>query len=204
MPSRPNLLLLDHHDSFTDLLADYLVQAGAEVHIRSACMVPLAQAHDGLVLSPGAGAPSRWPATKQVLHRLVSLKPVLGVCLGHQMIAEHYGAKLRRLRKPTHGETCRIWRGPDALLFHGLPSSFSACRYHSLAVDPATLPSAVRVTAQDEEGTVMAFEHLADRCFGLQFHPEAYRTHGGIGLLTNFVEACRETRDEGERMRVAS
>ena len=113
--------------------------------------------------------------------------PVLGVCLGHQAIAAALGGSVVRAREPVHGRTSPVHH--DSLnLFAGIPSPMVACRYHSLVVDPGSLPAGLRVTARDDEGTIMAIEHDADRLYGVQFHPEAILTRHGFRLLANFLE----------------
>jgi anthranilate synthase len=188
------VLLVDHQDSFVHTLANYLRQTGAEVTTRRCGFPPECLERprpDLVVLSPGPGAPSDFdvPGTvKQLLDRGL---PVFGVCLGLQGIVEHFGGELGVLETPVHGKPSLV-RVRGGRLFHGLPASFRAGRYHSLFARRETLPDALRVTAESADGVVMAVEHAELPVAAVQFHPESILSLDddlGLRLLANAVAA---------------
>lgn len=190
----PRVLLVDNYDSFTWNLAQYLGMAGADVAVRRNDAVSLDEVRamdpTHVVLSPGPGRPDR-PADFGVCwHILEHLtdRPLLGVCLGHQGLAAQQGAAVVRAPQVMHGKTSPIHHHRRGL-FAGLPEPLTVMRYHSLVVDRSTLPPTLEVTAETEDGLVMA---LADRQrprVGVQFHPESIGTPDGLLLLANFLGA---------------
>ncbi len=190
------LLLIDHEDSFVYNLYQALASLGARVDcLRYTAGVDAAVATDpdGLVLSPGPGHPSDRRVTglsRALLTRWARERPVLGVCLGHQLIAEFYGGRVVRAEAPVHGEAVAI-RHRESPLLAGVPSPFRAARYHSLVVDGARLPPRLRVTARADGGTVMALDHRSAPVHGVQFHPESYLTPDGPRILANFLAEVR-------------
>lgn len=186
------ILLLDNKDSFVWNLAQALQQLGCEVAVARSDAVPLAEAAaaDALVLSPGPGRPEQAGICIEAVQRLSGRLPILGVCLGHQAIARAFGARVDRVA-PCHGRTSLVRHGGEGL-FAGLPQPLSACRYHSLAVDPATLGADLVATAHTDNGVLMALQHRTAPTFGVQFHPESFRTPDGLQLLANFVRLARE------------
>lgn len=180
------LLLLDNKDSFVWNLAQAFGKLGAEVTVtRSDRIEPeQAGAFAAIVLSPGPGRPEQAGCSLDVVRRWSGERPLLGVCLGHQAIAQAFGAEIVR-GEPVHGRATAVHHdGTD--LFRGLPTPMHACRYHSLYV-PAALPDALRATAHGEAGEVMALRHREHATFGVQFHPESFRTPDGEALLANFL-----------------
>jgi anthranilate synthase len=201
-PSRAGVgkrvLLVDHQDSFVHTLANYLRQTGAEVvTLRSGFP---AEAFDDVkpdlaVLSPGPGAPTDFDVTGTIEALTRRRVPVFGVCLGLQGMVEHFGGALGVLDPPVHGKASRI-RVVGGRLFEGLPSEFTAGRYHSLFALRETLPAVLAVTAETDDGVVMAIEHRTLPMAAVQFHPESIMTLGddlGLRLLAN-VMACLARR----------
>jgi len=176
------VLLVDNHDSFTFNLVQGLRVLGAEVHVvRNDAITPeaaleLVPTH--LVLSPGPGRPSRAGATPAVLAALLGRVPVLGVCLGHQAIGEHFGGRIERAARPLHGKSSRVYHDGRGI-FRGLPSPFEAGRYHSLCVREEGLSPDLEVSAWTAEGEIMGLRHRSLPVEGLQFHPESVLTPRG-------------------------
>lgn len=188
----PRILVVDHHDSFTFTLVAYLQELGAHVTVMAADALSPAQftqaasAYDGIVLSPGPGAPEE-SATGLALVRHVASAggpPLLGVCLGHQIIAVALGGAVARAPELMHGQTSVMTHDGSAL-FTGLPESFEVGRYHSLAA--LTVPDGIRVTARTTEGTIMALAHETAPITGVQYHPESILTEHGHALLANWL-----------------
>jgi len=190
------VLLVDHEDSFVHNIEQALAADGAEVHcLRST--VSLREAvqvdPDAVVLSPGPGHPSDLRLTglsRKLLDRWDAELPFLGVCLGHQLIAEHYGARVVRAPAPVHGDVTRISHDGRGL-FRGVPSPTWVARYHSLLVHPSSVPSVLEVSARGSGGIVMALRHRARPVSSVQFHPESYLTATGPQLFRNFLEEAR-------------
>jgi anthranilate synthase/aminodeoxychorismate synthase-like glutamine amidotransferase len=181
------ILILDNKDSFVFNLAQAFLCLGAEVRVVRSDRVrkgELAQAR-ALVLSPGPGRPEHAGITVAAVRAHSGRRPILGVCLGHQAIAAAFGAAVVR-GTPYHGRTSPIVHDQTGL-FTGLPTPFPACRYHSLRVDEDTLPPELRVTARTPAGEIMALRHRAHPTYGVQFHPESFRTPAGPQLLANFL-----------------
>lgn len=185
------ILLIDNYDSFTWNLVHYLREAGAEVRVwrNDALSVQQALAHDpqGIVISPGP----RDPASAGICLDLIraAAVPVLGVCLGHQAIAQAFGGRIMPATRIMHGKVDRISHDGSGV-FAGLPSPLAATRYHSLAVDPASLPDCLRVTARADDGTIMALAHRDLPIEGVQFHPESIASEHGHELIGNFLATC--------------
>ena len=186
----PRVLVIDNYDSFVYNLVQYLGELGAEpvVHRNDALTVDDAvRLHaDALLVSPGPGRPPDAGISNTLIERLAGQVPILGVCLGHQCIAEVFGGRIVRARRLMHGKTSFV-RHDGAGVLRGLDSPFEATRYHSLVVDPDTVPAALEVTATAEDGTVMALRHRELRVEGVQFHPESILTVPGKELLRNFL-----------------
>jgi anthranilate synthase/aminodeoxychorismate synthase-like glutamine amidotransferase len=187
----PRILVIDSYDSFVYNLVQYLGELGAEpvVHRNDAIGVAEAVAlePDGALLSPGPGRPEDAGILCQLIPALAAAGvPVLGVCLGHQAIGHTYGASIVRAPTLMHGKTSHIEHDGDGV-FAGLPSPLTATRYHSLVVDPATMPECLDVTARAADGTIMGLRHRELQIEGVQFHPESILTGGGHDLLRNFL-----------------
>jgi anthranilate synthase component 2 len=185
------ILLVDHEDSFVYNLYQALGRGGAEVKCVRYTTPPLAARRynpDGIVLSPGPGHPSDRKVTglaRSLLGTLAHERPTLGVCLGHQLIGEYFGGRVVASGRPVHGETTAI-RHTDDPLFAGVPSPFEAARYHSLVIDPESLPPELTVTARSG-GTIMGIRHRTWPIHGVQFHPESYLTRYGERIVRNFL-----------------
>ncbi|HWB39217.1 MAG TPA: aminodeoxychorismate/anthranilate synthase component II [Candidatus Saccharimonadales bacterium] len=187
------ILLIDNFDSFTFNLYQALGQL-AEVKVVRNDDVPYGDLNSGkfshVVISPGPGDPTD-PAyfgdCRRVIQDFHQKLPILGICLGHQGIGAFFGGKVVRAPQIMHGKTSLITHSGQGL-FSGLPAEITVMRYHSLAVDSKTLPAAMIVDAQTEDGTIMAFHHQRYPTFGLQFHPESFATPAGQQLLTNFLK----------------
>ncbi len=185
------ILVIDNYDSFTYNLVHYLNELGAEtvVHRNDALTVQeaLGLHPEAVLLSPGPCAPDQAGICLPLLRGAPEDLAILGVCLGHQAIGQAYGGDVVRAKSIMHGKTSQIHHS-DKGLFKGLPNPFTATRYHSLAVDRATLPDDLEVTAWTDDGEIMGFQHRTRPVFGVQFHPESIATEGGHQLLDNFLD----------------
>ena len=185
------ILVIDNYDSFVYNIVQYLGQLGAQVDVRRNDEVTIDQArsYDGILISPGPGEPSDAGVCIKVIKELGGELPIFGVCLGHQAIAEAFGATVTRAPELLHGKTSEIFhQGLNVMT--PLPSPFTATRYHSLAVDPATVPSDLEVTGQTESGIVMGLKHKSLDIEGVQFHPESVLTEGGHIMLAQWLLRC--------------
>ena len=187
------ILLIDNYDSFAHNLARYFVRLGQEVKVLRNDAIDVAAirqlAPQAIVLSPGPCTPAEAGCSLDVVRQLHTHLPMLGICLGHQTIAAALGAKIVRAATPIHGRTSVVEHRKTEL-FEGIPASFAVCRYHSLVVDPTTLPDELQTTATCADGSIMALRHRNHPVFGLQFHPEAILTEHGFELLQNFLMAA--------------
>ena len=190
------VLVVDNHDSFVHTLVGYLRELGADVTLIEADATDAVQlegmlpAFDALLLSPGPGAPADSGVSIDAVRLATRMRmPLLGVCLGHQVIGAAFGAAVSEAPELMHGMVSPVTHDGSAL-FAGIPSPFDAGRYHSLALAESALPSDVVVTARTDSGTVMALEHTRLPILGVQFHPESVLTEGGYRLLANWLELC--------------
>ncbi|HEY2050103.1 MAG TPA: aminodeoxychorismate/anthranilate synthase component II [Caulobacteraceae bacterium] len=184
------ILVIDNYDSFTFNLVHYLNELGASTVVRrNDVMDPaaaLALGPDAVLLSPGPCSPNEAGICLDLITAAPADLPILGVCLGHQAIGQAFGGKVVRARTLMHGKTSPV-RHRGAGLFEGLPDGFTATRYHSLAVEPESLPDCFEVTAWTDDGEIMGVAHKNRPIFGVQFHPESIATEGGHRLLGNFL-----------------
>jgi anthranilate synthase component 2 len=184
------LLLIDNYDSFTYNLLHYFMELGAAVEVvRNDATTPEAIAADrpdGIVLSPGPGAPDDAGITCDVIRTLGGTTPIFGVCLGHQAIGQVYGGHVER-HTPMHGKTSEILHEGRSV-FAGLPSPFTATRYHSLIVAHSPIPEALEVTARTADGVIMGLAHRHYPVHGVQFHPESIASEHGHALLRAFLD----------------
>lgn len=190
------ILLIDNYDSFSYNLYQLLGSFEPELKVirndeytveeieRMGCA--------GIVLSPGPGKPEDAGVCEEVVSRLGSKIPILGVCLGHQAICEAFGAKVGYAGRMVHGKASECRVTGENRLFSGMPEKFQVARYHSLSADEATLPPGLRVTAKSEDGEVMAVEHIRYPVFGVQFHPESVLTPMGDRMIKNFMEIIKQ------------
>jgi anthranilate synthase/aminodeoxychorismate synthase-like glutamine amidotransferase len=184
------ILLLDNHDSFVHNLARYVEEMGWEPEVHRSDAITLSEVHamrpSHIILSPGPCTPGEAGICTDVVREVGSAIPILGVCLGHQCIAEAYGGRVVRARRPMHGQTADVLHDGTGVL-RGLPSPFTATRYHSLVIDVAVPIPALAVTARSPEGEIMAVRHELHPVHGVQFHPESAATHFGYWILGNFL-----------------
>ncbi|MCK6526901.1 aminodeoxychorismate/anthranilate synthase component II [Myxococcota bacterium] len=186
------LLVIDNYDSFTYNLVQYLAEMGAEVEVARNDAIDLEGIRrygpSGLVISPGPGGPGESGVSLEAIRELSGSLPILGVCLGHQAIAEVFGARVARARRVMHGKGSAVDHDGTGL-FHGVSRPMEVGRYHSLAVVEASLPPCLRVTARTrDDGEVMALAHTRHPTVGVQFHPESILSPEGKTLLRNFLE----------------
>ncbi|MFN8159331.1 MAG: aminodeoxychorismate/anthranilate synthase component II, partial [Candidatus Nanopelagicales bacterium] len=192
----------DNYDSFVFNIVQYLAQLGAEVDVRRNDEVTPAEGrgYDGVLLSPGPGTPADAGVCLAMVHELAGVVPIFGVCLGHQAIGEAYGAVVGRAPELLHGKTSLVHHHGDGVLA-GLPDPFTATRYHSLAIEPETVPAELEVTARTDSGVIMAVRHRTLAVEGVQFHPESVLTEGGHRMLANWLAVCGDpgaiARSEG-------
>jgi anthranilate synthase component 2 len=184
------ILLLDHDDSFVYTLAAYVAELGAQpmvirVHDTTVREI-VALAPERIILSPGPRTPRDCPLALDVVRRLGARVPILGVCLGHQCVAAAFGAVVERSAHPRHGSTSVITHDGRGI-FAGVPKSFRATRYHSLAVVAASVPPALEVSAVADDGDIMGIRHRVHPIEGVQFHPESVLTEWGHRMLDNFL-----------------
>jgi anthranilate synthase/aminodeoxychorismate synthase-like glutamine amidotransferase len=201
------ILLIDNYDSFVFNLARYFQRLGQTTEVVRNDAIDVAGIDSlrpaAIVLSPGPCAPAQAGCSLEVVRRFHQRVPILGVCLGHQTIAEALGGQIVRADEPMHGRTSLVYHRQTGL-FEGLPSPLAACRYHSLVVDRPSLPESLEVTAETADGVIMALEHHEFPVHGLQFHPESILTDFGYELLSAFFRRAgiatshpaRSIRDE--------
>ena len=195
------IIVVDNYDSFVFNLVQYLAQLGADIDVRrnDAITPQEARTFDGILLSPGPGTPEAAGACMDIVRECSGVTPIFGVCLGHQAIAATFGATVSRAPELLHGKTSLVHHRGEGVLA-GLPDPFIATRYHSLAVEPSTVPDVLEVTGLTESGVIMAIRHRTLAVEGVQFHPESVLTEGGHRMLANWLEACG---DEGAVTRSA-
>jgi len=187
------ILLIDNYDSFTYNLVHYLGELGAKVTVWRNDMISvedaLALKPEAIVLSPGPGRPESAGISLDLVRNAPADLPIFGVCLGHQTIGEVFGAEVVRADELMHGKTSRV-RHAGTGVFEGLPDGFSATRYHSLTVAPASVPDILEVTASTEDGVIMGLQHRDRPVHGVQFHPESIASEHGHALLGNFLNSA--------------
>jgi anthranilate synthase/aminodeoxychorismate synthase-like glutamine amidotransferase len=188
--SRPMLLMIDNYDSFTYNLVQYLSELGAEVVVRRNDAVTVEEIRQmkptGIVISPGPCDPDKAGVSLQVVRELAGVKPILGVCLGHQCIGQAFGGRIVRAKQLMHGKTSRIFHDGRGV-FAGLEQGLVATRYHSLVIERATIPECLEISAWTDDDEIMGVRHKTLAVEGVQFHPESILTVSGKGLLANFL-----------------
>jgi anthranilate synthase/aminodeoxychorismate synthase-like glutamine amidotransferase len=191
------IAVIDNYDSFTYNLVQYLGTLGAEIEVyRNDAITVDALAQkplEGLLISPGPGEPRDAGISEKAIERLAGSVPVLGVCLGHQGLAEVYGGRVVRAARLMHGKTSPILHKGRGL-FAGLDNPFEATRYHSLIVEKDSLPDVLEVVASTPEGEIMGLKHKEHDTWGVQFHPESVLTRPGLKLIENFLILCRQQK----------
>ena len=193
------ILLIDNYDSFTYNLYQYLCELGADVRVARNDKISLeeieAMAPQGIVVSPGPCTPKEAGISGEVVARFGEKLPVLGVCLGHQIIGYTYGGVVERAPEIMHGKTSMVYHDGKGL-YEGLPNPFEAIRYHSLIVNPESLPEFLEVTSRTEDGIVMGLRHKSLPVEGVQFHPESIMTRVGHDLLRNYLKRVDRWAEE--------
>lgn len=206
------MILIDNYDSFTYNIVQYLQELGVEPKIFENDKIMVEELKkmnfQSIIISPGAGNPDSAGVSMDILKEFYKTKKILGICLGHQCIAQFFGGKVVKSQNPTHGKTSKIFFDKTSKLFKGLPQGFEATRYHSLEVKQANSPrpfwereqlyeqselqmrvsGSLKISAQTLDGTVMAIEHEILSVYGVQFHPEAILTQYGHEILENFLK----------------
>ncbi|MEY3697294.1 MAG: hypothetical protein RJA41_944 [Actinomycetota bacterium] len=186
------VLVIDNYDSFVFNIVQYLAQLGADVTVKRNDEVELAEAknYDGVLLSPGPGTPKDAGICIDMVHFCAEHKiPLFGVCLGHQAIAEAFGGVVSRAPELLHGKTSQVFHQGESVMA-SLPQPFTATRYHSLAVENATVPAEFEITAQTESNVIMGLRHKNLNIEGVQFHPESVLTQGGHRMLAQWLATC--------------
>ena len=184
------ILVLDNYDSFTYNLVHIIHELGHETDVfrNDEITVDEVNKYEKILLSPGPGLPENAGIMPDLLTRYKSTKSILGVCLGHQAIAESYGAALYNLSKVFHGIVTEIKVEKEDAIFQNIPEKFNACRYHSWVINEENLPDDLLVTSRDSAGTIMSVKHKTDDVRGVQFHPESIMTEHGKQLIKNWIE----------------
>ncbi len=194
--------MIDNYDSFVYNLSAYMRENGQKVLVRRADEVSLEEIRqirpEGIIISPGPKRPQDAVVSHMVLSEFQGKIPVLGVCLGHQLVGYAYGAKVKKGSCPMHGKVSSIHHVRSGL-FENLPETYPVTRYHSLVVSEEDFPSVLRITAKSEDGVIMGLEHRYLPVYGVQFHPEAVLTAYGHELLANFHRICQNWRQMGTR-----
>ena len=193
------ILVIDNYDSFTYNLVHYLNELGAETDVWRNDALTVAEAlalrPDAVLMSPGPCTPNEAGICLELFAAAPADLPIFGVCLGHQAMGQAFGGKVIRAKSLMHGKTSPIHHD-DTGVFAGLPNPFIATRYHSLAVERASLPACLRVNAWTEDGEIMGLAHRERPIHGVQFHPESIATEGGHQLLANFLDLAKVRRAE--------
>jgi para-aminobenzoate synthetase component 2 len=187
------LLVIDNYDSFTYNLVQYLGELGADMKIirndeASVDEIEREMQPEKILISPGPGTPDGAGVSLEVIDRFSGKVPILGVCLGHQAIGQHFGGKVIRAPQPVHGKPVEVSHDGKTI-FEGIDGNFKAGRYHSLVVERESLPECLEISAESPDGLIMAMRHRSLPLEGVQFHPESILTEHGKKMLKNFLES---------------
>jgi anthranilate synthase component II len=188
------LLMIDNYDSFTYNLLQYFGELKQEVKVYRNDAISIEQIIEinpsHICISPGPCSPSEAGISIDVIRYFAGKKPILGVCLGHQAIAQAFGANIIRARQVMHGKVSKITQtlSMDSIIFKGLPQQFNVTRYHSLAIEEASLDKNFYISSRTDDGEIMSIEHKSMQIYGVQFHPEAILSEHGHAMLANFVD----------------
>lgn len=185
------LLVIDNYDSFTYNLVQYFGEFGTEMSVVRNDEITIDEIADSvkpsrILISPGPGTPDDAGISLAVIERFANHVPILGVCLGHQAIGQHFGARVTRAPEPVHGKPAQV-RHDGKTVFANIPNNFEAGRYHSLIVDKENWPDVLEISAESLDGLVMGLRHKTHKIEGVQFHPESILTEYGRKLLQNFL-----------------
>ena len=185
------IILIDNYDSFTFNLFHYLSSLKVNVDVirndKITTKEIIKRKYDKIVISPGPGNPNQSGNCLKIVRSLYKKIPILGVCLGHQIIGQVFGSKIVQTKKLMHGKTSKIISKKTGIL-KNLPKTFEATRYHSLIIDKKTLSKELEITAKTKDGLIMAVKHKKYSVYGVQFHPESIKTRVGIKILKNFIK----------------
>ena len=185
------ILMIDNYDSFTYNLVQYLGSLGAEVVVKRNDEITLEEVKEidpeGIVISPGPCTPKEAGISVPLIKKYYKDYPILGVCLGHQSIGYAFGGKIVRAKRLMHGKISQIYHTGEGV-FEGIPSPFSAVRYHSLVIERESLPEVLKITAWSEDDEIMGIQHKEYPVFGVQFHPESVLSEHGMDILKNFLK----------------
>jgi anthranilate synthase component 2 len=201
------IFLVDNYDSFTFNLYQALAGLGADVEVVRNDQITVNEVSqrideiDGVVVSPGPCTPNEAGISVELIQQFAGKKPILGVCLGHQSIGAAFGAEIVHAPELMHGKTSMIKHNGTGM-YAGLPNPFVATRYHSLIIDPDSIPEDFEITAYADDGVVMGVRHKSMPIEGVQFHPESILTTSGKDLLANFLRSCGTMPDIGKEQRV--
>ena len=198
-------VMIDNYDSFVHVLTMYFEELGQEIVVIRNDEVTLEyleklyqeQKLDGIIISPGPKSPKDAGMSVEIVKKMGKKVPILGVCLGHQVIGYAFGANISKGKRPMHGKVTPISHNGQGI-FDKLPQNFEVTRYHSLVVEREKLPECLQIDAQDDEGTIMAISHTKHPLFGIQFHPEAVLTEYGHEMLENYIKICQQWWRENE------
>lgn len=187
------ILVLDNYDSFTYNLVQLVktLGYGAKMEVRRNDKIELdaVEEYDNILLSPGPGVPSEAGIMPELIKKYAATKKILGVCLGHQAIAEAFGGELYNLPEPVHGVATKVKiTSKSEPIFRGMPTEFKVCRYHSWVVVPSSMPAELEVTALDADGQIMALRHKTHNVRGVQFHPESILTEHGETMMRSWLK----------------
>lgn len=187
-------LMIDNYDSFVYNLVRYFQELNEEIILRRNDEITIeeieAMKPEGIIISPGPKRPEDAGLSEEIVRHFRGRLPILGICLGHQVIGHVFGADIICGKAPVHGKVHKVFHREEGL-FTGLPLPFNATRYHSLIVDANTLPDCLEVTSETEDGVIMGLRHRTYPIYGVQFHPEAELTEYGHEFLMNFLQLCR-------------
>lgn len=192
LTAAPRVLVVDNYDSFVYTIVGYLEQLGARCHVlrNDAVEASAMSTYDGVLVSPGPGIPEEAGVSMAAIEECARTRtPMFGVCLGHQALGVVFGATVDRAPELFHGKTSLVHHDGSGVL-EGLPTPFTATRYHSLTIVPATLPDELVATGHTDSGVIMAIRHRTLPLHGVQFHPESVLTEGGHRMLANFLAEC--------------
>jgi len=185
--------VIDNYDSFTFNLVHYILHTGVDTEVFRNDKISIDELKilnpDAIVISPGPGRPENAGISLDIVNRFSGIIPILGVCLGHQVIAQSFGGKIIHAKQIMHGKTSMV-TSDGKHIFSGLNKPFSAMRYHSLAVCPKNIPDCLMVTAKTEDGEIMGIRHKKHPTQGVQFHPESFMTTVGKRLIRNFIKGA--------------
>ena len=186
------MILIDNYDSFTYNVVQYFQELGVQPRVFKNDEITISDLKklkfDSIIISPGAGNPDNAGISIEVIKNFYKSKKILGICLGFQCIAQFFGANIIKAQCPMHGKISKIRVIKNSKLFKSLPKSFDVTRYHSLVVDTKTISSPLKISAEADDGTIMAIEHETLPIYGLQFHPEAFLTQHGHDIFKNFID----------------